>query len=196
MAITGLCNTSFDIGDEVLYLDPNNKDTPYVNGVVRAVVPIAGGPDRLNVILDDGRYVYHNCNKFVKVWKMRMAEPKIKQPFKKGDRVIWDDTTYNKKRKATVIACCDDEYYTIEVDNYSKYDTFNVHVDNLEPMNKETNMDNVADKEYAVKCAKWFKSAYSAITKAGGVPEYVIDSIPADVLDNLIRNDLHLEYKK
>ena len=50
--------------------------------------------------------------------------------------------------------------------------------------------------EYAVKCAKWFKSAYAAITKAGGVPEIVIDSIPADVLDNLIRNDLHLEYKK
>jgi|LakMenEpi03Aug12_release.lakeMendotaPanAssembly.Ray.scaffolds.fasta_scaffold44857_2 uncharacterized small protein (DUF1192 family) len=140
----------------------------------------------------DSQYVYHNVSRFVKVYKMHTA--KIKPLFKPGDRVIWDDTAYNKKRKATVIACCDDEYYTIEVDSkYSKYNTFNVHVDNLDPMPKEV---KIADKEYAVKCAKWFKSAYAAITKAGGVPEYVIDSIPADVLDNLIRNDLHLEYKK
>lgn len=192
MAITGVYNTSFNIGDEVLYLDPNNKDIPYVNGVVRAVVPIAGGPDMLNVLLDNGVYVYHNASRFVKVYKMHTA--KIKPLFKKGDRVIWDATAFNKKRKATVIACCDDEYYTIEVDSkYSIYNTFNVHVDNLEPMHKEV---KIADKEYAVKCAKWFKSAYAAITKAGGVPEYVIDSIPVDVLDNLIRNDLHLEYKK
>lgn len=194
MAITGLCNTSFDIGDEVLYLDPNNKDTPYVNGVVRAVVPIAGGPDMLNVLLDNGVYVYHNASRFVKVYKMSISKSP-KPLFKKGDRVIWHDTTYNKKRNATVVCLGleSNEYYTIEVDNYSKYDTFNVHVDNLEPMHKEV---NIADKEYAVKCAKWFKSAYSAITKAGGVPEIVIDSIPVDVLDNLIRNDLHLEYKK
>ena len=57
-------------------------------------------------------------------------------------------------------------------------------------------MNIIADEVYVLKCAAWFKSAYAAITKAGGVPEIVIDSIPADVLDNLIRNDLHLEYKK
>ena len=193
MTYTGLYQPELAVGDEVLYLDVGGE--LYKTGVVKQIINIHGGPNRLNVLLDNGQYAYDNINKFVKVWKL-----KTQNKFKKGDRVIWHDKPFNARRKATVIGDPQFEnegYYTIEVDSkYSLYNTFNVHVDNLEPMNKENKMANVADKEYAVKCAKWFKSAYAAITKAGGVPEIVIDSIPADVLDNLIRNDLHLEYKK
>jgi calcineurin-like phosphoesterase len=51
------------------------------------------------------------------------------------------------------------------------------------------------DLPYNVKCARWYKSAYASITKAGGVPDSVIGKIPEGVLDTLIKNDLHLEYK-
>lgn len=77
-----------------------------------------------------------------------------------------------------------------------RLDNGNLAYDNRDKFLKVHKMTIKPEKEYTVKCAEWFKSAYAAITKAGGVPEYVIDSIPPDVLDNLIRNDLHLEYKK
>lgn len=185
MAITGVYNTKFEVGDEVLYLDV--CDDPYMNGVVKEVIKIAGGPDRLTVLLDNGQWVYNNCHKFVKVHKMGFAEPKIKPLFKKGDRVI------SKDKKATVSTNrYNDYYYSIFLDQpYNGYQHFTVNEETITMANSMK-----PEKEYTIKCAEWFKTAYAVITKAGGVPEYVIDSIPVDVLDNLIRNDLHLEYKK
>lgn len=186
MAITGMYNTKFEIGDEVLYLDPNNRDTPYVNGVVRAVIPITNGEDRLNVLLDNGDYVYHNASKFVKVYKMSISKSS-KPLFKKGDRVIWKD------KKATVSTDrYNDYYYSIFLDQpYHGYQYFTVHEENITMANSMK-----PEKEYTIKCSEWFKTAYAAITKAGGVPEHIIEQIPPDLLETLIRNDLKLEYKK
>ena len=76
MAITGLNTNNIEVGDEVLYISINGE--PYMNGIVKDVIKIAGGPDRLHVLLDNGQYIYNNLNKFVKVWKMGIPKPEIK----------------------------------------------------------------------------------------------------------------------
>ena len=76
MSITGLNTNNIVVGDEVLYLDVTGE--PYMNGVVKQVINIGNGEYRLNVLLDNGQYIYNNLNKFVKVWKMGIAQPKIK----------------------------------------------------------------------------------------------------------------------
>jgi len=42
----------------------------------------------------------------------------------------------------------------------------------------------------------WFKQAYSALSKAGGVPDLILERVPDDVLHTLIANNIHLIYTK
>lgn len=45
------------------------------------------------------------------------------------------------------------------------------------------------------KTILWMRNSYVEILKAGGSPEYILENIPEDLLEVLIRNDLYLVYK-
>ena len=53
----------------------------------------------------------------------------------------------------------------------------------------------MTDLELASKTIRWMSNSYIEIRKAGGVPEGILSDIPSDLLEVLIRNDIHLSYK-
>ena len=175
--------TYFNVGDEVLYTAVN----PYVKAIITQT-----NKNGSAIKLDDGTEFACMNHSLLKVWKLESQNK-----FKLGDRVWWREPNNETELLGTVDYVFQniDGYCGIKLDKpYNHCDRYDVPLDRLRLASYK--MTNVAVNDFDVKCAKWYKSAYSAITKAGGVPEIVIDSIPADVLDNLIRNDLHLEYKK
>ena len=50
------------------------------------------------------------------------------------------------------------------------------------------------DREFQQKCISWYDSAYKEITLAKGVPSGVLDLMPEQLKEILIRNDLQLIY--
>lgn len=42
---------------------------------------------------------------------------------------------------------------------------------------------------------KWYNSAYKAIEEAGGYAPGVIDRMPLDLIETLVRNGIHLTYR-
>lgn len=118
--------------------------------------------------------------------------------FNVGDRVLYinyNSKNYNLLGTVKRIPQGDWHTYEVSLDNggsvYDVEDQFSLLVLDGSQRQKEYTLE-----EYTLKCAKWFDSAYAAITKAGGNPEKFINDIPTNVIENMIRNNIHLEYKK
>jgi hypothetical protein len=47
----------------------------------------------------------------------------------------------------------------------------------------------------ARKIEAWYRSAYATIKEAGGYPEEVLETMPAELIITMARNDIHLVYK-
>lgn len=57
-------------------------------------------------------------------------------------------------------------------------------------------MDNDIDidEELVEKFSLWFEVSYAEILKSGGDPRCVLADFPCNVIANMVRNDLFIEY--
>ena len=60
---------------------------------------------------------------------------------------------------------------------------------------KESNISHQSENEMIVKAVRWATKSVAAVVDAGGVPA-VIDQIPEELLQTLVRNSLVLKYEK
>lgn len=51
------------------------------------------------------------------------------------------------------------------------------------------------NKNYEEKVIDWMESAFNAINNAHGNPKSILEKLPKDLKETLIRNDIHFVYK-
>ena len=109
-----------------------------------------------------------------------------------GESVWWHNKDNNKKAQVNIISYDGINRYTVEITpkNYKDYVYSHHRVNGDDLSHYENDIPNI------VQSKNWFKSAYAAITKAGGDPQSVLDRIPDSVIDTLMKNNLYLEYRK
>lgn len=110
-----------------------------------------------------------------------------------GDSVIFNQNYNDKARKGTtgVVTCvenCRDskEFLVhIKLNSGSYVVSYNYRVDKIES-------PTMSDID---KTARWMRQAFSETLKSGGQPSAIVDKLPNDVLESMIRNNIYLVYK-
>jgi|DEB0MinimDraft_4_1074332.scaffolds.fasta_scaffold297689_1 hypothetical protein len=51
------------------------------------------------------------------------------------------------------------------------------------------------NKSYEERVMDWMESAFNAINDAHGNPKTILEKLPKDLKETLIRNDIHFVYK-
>lgn len=116
--------------------------------------------------------------------------------FKVGDRVRMCTTQSKYSNKTgTVAELLEENYVNVQFDcnpdgHLVRFPSIYYQ---LEPENKSIQQQRGED---IAAYSEWFKKTYRSVIAAGGDPESFIDRLPPDLIDTMIRNNLHIEYKK
>lgn len=117
--------------------------------------------------------------------RVSMIEPHSKYTGKYGTVVGYRENAFKSTLDLEIQFDCNQEghYVYFPPSYFSKLP--------LETKNKKVQQERT---DYAKMYAEWFAVAYQSIESAGGVPTEFISRLPSDVIDSMVRNNLHIIY--